>query len=85
MKTTMVITETVEGGIEFRGHVEAMDLQHLYLDRNDMGLLECCFEPGTTSVHWLIGLEMVFRKLEELKEPRELVARGVPILPVPGK
>lgn len=85
LKTRMTIINDRDGGIEFSGYVKSVDLQHLYmsLDRNDIGFLECCFDRDATSVQWLHGLELIFRRLQEHSEAeQERCARGIPIVPV---
>lgn len=57
------------GDLQFSGTVAMTDFENLRLSRFDEAVLADCGGPTTTAADFLLGLELVFRRLmEQAKE-----------------
>lgn len=66
MKSKILIHRNhIDGTLEFRGVIADSDLEELQLDSFDMLVLKDCQSEGRTAADWLLGLELIFRRLIE--------------------
>lgn len=75
MRSTMSMERHITGTIRFKGEISKYDLAELNLNHFDKALLADCFEDGRTAADWLLGFELVFRRIQE-QQPNVKVSDG---------
>ncbi len=68
-RTVIQMNRTMHGDIQFSGKIDAHDLFKLKLDPVDQMVLDDCSKPTATGADWLLGLELIFRRLNEQSNP----------------
>lgn len=65
MRSRLEISRCFDGGIHFNGFVSDADMVLMRLSAADQALFDDCMGADCTAADWLLGIEMLFRRMEE--------------------